>query len=237
VVAFYGGLGAVVIALLSPLHALGETLFSAHMVQHLVLVLGAAPLLVAGAPALPMIQGVPRGLRRALRTLPHAPAMAPLRRALRNGLVVGGLNALAMWAWHLPALYEAGLSGPSLHALEHASFIGTAVLFWILVMRAGARRYPTGGTAIALVFVTALQSSALGALLAFASRPLYGVHAEGALAWGMTPLADQRLAGLLMWVPAGIVYIAAMAALLLRWLKDMEGQTQGVVTMGARERT
>ena len=219
-IAFYTGLGILVVALLSPLHALSEPLLSAHMVQHLLLILIAAPLLVYGAPLVPLVVGLPSRIRRL--TGRTRSIVAPTLRILLNPVAVGCLHALAMWSWHLPALYRWGLQSSSVHAIEHASFLSTALLFWALVIDAGRRRRPAYGAGIFLVFATMLQSSALGAVLTFATRPLYSVHMFRAREWGIEPLVDQELAGLIMWIPAGAIYLVAMAVLFGSWLKEAD---------------
>jgi cytochrome c oxidase assembly factor CtaG len=230
--AFYAGLALLAIALLSPVHAMGETLFSAHMVQHLLLILGAAPLLVFGAPMLPLLVALPPALRRDVSALRRRYRLDKASRALMYPPVVWGLHAVALWSWHFPALYQLALDNSLLHALEHASFLLSALAFWSLVITTKPRRRLAQPLAILFVFTTALHSGALGALLAFASRPLYSLHAHGAEAWGLTPLADQQLAGLVMWVPPGAFYLLAMAVLGLRWLREMERRHPSVVGVG-----
>jgi putative membrane protein len=225
-ISFYAGLGILVVALLSPLHALAEVLLSAHMVQHLLLILFAAPLLIYGAGLVSLMVGLPRGLRRFVQRIRSV--VAPTFRILLNPVVVGCLHALAMWSWHLPALYRWGLRSSAVHAVEHASFLATALLFWVVVVGAARRRRPPIGVAILLVFATMLQSSALGAVLTFATRPLYSIHIVGAREWGIEPLVDQELAGLIMWIPAGAIYLVTMAVLFGAWLKDADRRSPTV---------
>jgi putative membrane protein len=225
-ISFYAGLGILVVALLSPLHALSEVLLSAHMVQHLLLILIAAPLIVYGASLVPLMMGLPRSIRRFTQRIRSI--VPPTLKILLNPVVVGCLHALAMWSWHLPALYRWGLQSSSVHALEHASFLSTALLFWALVIDAGRRRRPTYGAGVVLVFATMLQSSALGAVLTFATRPLYSVHIVRAREWGIEPLVDQELAGLIMWIPAGAIYLLTMAVLFGAWLNYAERRSPAV---------
>jgi putative membrane protein len=221
-IAFYTALAVVAAALLSPLHGLAERLLAAHMVQHLLLILVAAPLLVYGAGAVAVIVGLPARVRRGVQKVRSR--VAPARWLVLNPVLVGGLHALAMWSWHLPVPYEAGLENSLLHALQHASFLGTALLLWTLVIGVGRRRRAALGVAILLMFATMLQSGALGAVLTFATRPLYGVHVAGAA----DALFDQQLAGLIMWVPAGVIYLVAMAMLFGAWLKETERRSPAV---------
>jgi cytochrome c oxidase assembly factor CtaG len=132
------------------------------------------------------------------------------------------LHLAALYVWHLPVLYDAALGNDLIHALEHLSFFGTAWLFWWLIIDEKGRRRLGNGPAVLFVFLAGLASGALGALLTFAPAPLYPIQALGARAWGLTPLGDQQLAGLIMWVPAGVVYVLAAAVLFLRWMSEMD---------------
>lgn len=222
--AFLGGIAALLLALVSPIDPLGGTLFSVHMVQHMLLMVVAAPLLVLGRPLLGALWALPRGGRRAVG------AWWQRSRAVRFGwpavshpVVVIVLHVGALWLWHVPELYQAALAHGWVHHLEHASFFFTAMLFWWALAEAGARgRWPGYGAGVLYVFATALQSGALGALLLFARDPWYPAHEAGAAAWGVDLLVDQQLAGALMWIPAGLVYTAAAVVLLLAWIERGE---------------
>jgi putative membrane protein len=217
-VAFAGGLLAVAVALASPLDGAAGSLFAAHMLQHLVLMMVAAPLLVIGDPVLVMGAALPASGRRRLRRLA---TRRPARRVVavgRHPVVVWALSAVVLWAWHLPSLYDAAVRNDALHAVEHATLLGSAALLWAAVL--GRRPLPAPA-AVGLLFATMLQSSALGAVLTFAGSPLYAVHEATTAAWGQTPLEDQQLAGALMWIPPGIVYLVVMAGLLVRWLESL----------------
>jgi putative membrane protein len=222
VLCFYAGLVVVVGSLVSPLDALSSTLFSAHMVQHLLLILLAAPLLVLGAPVVPVMMAMPRTVRRISRSIERTPVVDAASRAVMNPVVVLALHSIALWAWHLPSPYQAAVRDDGLHGLEHVTFVATAMLFWALVIGSRRRRRLGHGPAILLTFVTALQSAALGVVLTFASTVLYPVHAGQTEAWGLNALEDQQLAGAIMWIPTGIVYLGVMCALLAGWMKSME---------------
>lgn len=217
--AFYGALVALGVALVSPLDALAETLFSAHMVQHVLIMLVAAPLLVYGLPLRVVMHASPKRLLRAVSRIKKLRLVKAISHALVNPLIVAGIYAGAIWAWHLPVLYEQGLASDAAHALEHATFLAGSLLFWALVL---AARATLSAPALILVFATALQTTALGAVLTFASRPLYSTHTARALEWGWNPLDDQQLAGLIMWIPMGVVYLATLVLLLLGWLKELD---------------
>jgi putative membrane protein len=226
-VAFYGGLVVMAAALMSPLDALASTLFSGHMTQHLLLMVVAAPLLVYARPTAALVAGLPEGGRNLMRRsgLRGPNAQSRLRgtaHALARPVVVWIIGALALWAWHMPSLYEAAVAHEPVHVLEHASFLAAALLFWSVVFASGTRRGVPRPIAIVLVFASGVQSSALGAVLLFASTPLYSVHAEGARVWDVSPLSDQQLAGALMWSPPALLYIVVMGWLLVRWFDEME---------------
>jgi putative membrane protein len=219
VTAFGLGWLTLVIALVSPVHRLGEALFSAHMVQHELLMALAAPLLVLGRPLVPWVWALPPTWRRRVGRLTSA---APFRKGW-DGLTLPGvawtLHAVAIWSWHLPALFQATLRSETVHALQHASFLGTGLLFWWTVLERRHGRLGWPGAVIAL-FTTAVHTGLLGALLTFSNRLWYPLYAPATAAWGLTPLEDQQLAGLIMWIPGGMAYLIAALALLASWLKE-----------------
>ena len=216
-VAFAGGLIALAVALVSPLDPLGAALFSAHMVQHLILILVAAPLLVLAEPLGPALRALPPGRRRVAGSWWAVLARSPLT-ALPVAWI---LHAAAVWGWHLPRPYGAALGHTFVHALEHAAFLGTALLFWWACLHPRGGRLGYGMSVLAL-FAMATQGGVFGALITFADTPWYPGHAPGTAAWGLSPLADQQLAGLIMWIPAGFVYLLATAALFVAWFGALE---------------
>ncbi len=217
---YYGGLAAVALALLSPLDAMAGALVSGHMCQHVVLILVAAPMLVAGRPLEPMWRGLPHAWRKRVGARRLALGLTPARlRRARLPALVWLAHVAAVWGWHAAGPYQAALRSDLLHGLQHASFLATAVAFWAVV--AAARRAP--GVGMMYLFTAALQSTVLAALLTFAGSPWYPAYAESARAWGLDPLADQQLAGVLMWVPGGFAYLAAGLALLAGWLRSLDG--------------
>jgi len=240
--AFAGGLAVIFVALISPLDALGSALLSAHMVQHLGLILIAAPLLVLGAPLAPLLWGLPKPVRRVITGswLPRA----VLRRGwqvLGRPLVVWTFHTATMWIWHLPSLYQAALQSQLVHAVEHAGFLSTALLFWWTVARAGRRGRLGYGAGVLYVLGAGLQSSMLGIFMTFAEMPWYPAYTVSVAAWGLTPLVDQQLAGLIMWVPAGLIYLHAALVVFAVWLKAEEeslhpGRGWAKATRGALKR-
>lgn len=223
-VAFAAALVAIAAALLSPLAALAEAIFAAHMVQHLLLILVAAPLLVATRAEVALFAALPRSVRMSVQRARRLFRLDAFTEWLTKPISVWLLHTGVLWVWHLPLAYEAGLTNEALHALEHASFLATAVLFWrFTIPMRGRRRYGYGAT-ILLAFATYLQSGFLGALLTLSPNALYPVHAAGAALWGLTPLEDQQLAGSIMWVPPGIAYLAVMAALSWLAFRDLDAR-------------
>jgi putative membrane protein len=206
ILAFCGGYFALGIALLSPLPTWATASVSAHMAQHLLLVMVAAPLLVLARPWHVALRIVSAARRRvaaaALTRIARITAMlAPL---------VFCLHVVVLWAWHAPPLWIAALASPRLHALEHTGLFGTALLFWWIALDAQARGRLGPAGSLVFLFTGAVQSMALGALLALAERPWY--------APGDDALDDQHLAGALMWIPGSVVYLVATLAILKRWL-------------------
>lgn len=220
---FAVGLAAVAVALVSPLDALSGSLASAHMVQHVLLILVAAPALAASAPMATIAAGIPSGLRRTgARWRGHAGLGTGRLRRLWAPPTVWLLHVAALWTWHASVLYGAALDHEGVHALEHATMLGTALLFWGVVAGSHGAWQVDRGQAVLLVFLMAMQSVLLSVLLTFAGTAWYGGYAETTAAWGLEPLADQRLAGVIMWVPASALYLGAVLFLLLAWLREAD---------------
>ena len=206
------GLGMAVLgaAVLSPLHHAGQRSFTAHMLEHELLMLAAAPLLVWARPLGVMLWGFPGPGRRALGAAGRSGAIAGVWRTLVHPLTATALQAAALWIWHLPALFDLALSGEGWHAAQHVSFFGSSLLFWSAML--GPRRDPW--VSALCLFATSMISGALGAFMALSTSPWYaGYAALGLAPLGLTPAEDQQLAGILMWIPGGLVH--AVAAMLL----------------------
>jgi putative membrane protein len=213
---FLGGWLALVLALVSPLQGAGHALFTAHMAEHELLMAVAAPLLVLARPLAPMLRALPRGLRRGIGRLRWPWLLRATGSLLVVPLAATTLHGVALWAWHLPMLFQAALENLSLHRLQHACFLGSALLFWWALLE---RRPVAPGAAAGHLFVTSIHASLLGALFVFAPRPWYPHQVTGAPGFGLTPLEDQQLGGLLMWLVACSVYVAAALWLLGRWIR------------------
>lgn len=212
--AFLGGWALLVVALVSPLDALGGALFSAHMIQHELLMIAAAPLLVLGRPLGAWMWALPPRWRKAVG---GAVRWRPLKAAWRGITAPAGawlLHAAALWLWHVPALFQLALLHPSMHSLQHTSFLASALLFWWTIFR-----HP-GGAAMLSLFTTMVHTGALGALLTLSPGLWYPLYVEPTAALGFDPLQDQQMGGLVMWVPGGVAYLVSALALALRWLDE-----------------
>jgi putative membrane protein len=223
VAAFFGGVLAIPVALVSPLDALGGSLFSAHMAQHLILTVVAAPLIVLGTPLVPLLWSFPLSVRqRMIRGWRSRRTMQSTLHLLSGPAFAWLLHTVALWAWHSPPLYTAALESRLVHIAEHVSLFGTALLFWWVLSPMAGRRRLGHGAGILYAFTAAMQSGVLGVLILFSASPWYDIYSNRTGAWGLTPLEDQQLAGTLMWVPAGIAYVSAGLWLFAGWLRQAE---------------
>ncbi|PCD68535.1 cytochrome c oxidase assembly protein [Rhizobium phaseoli] len=202
-------------ALVSPLHWLGEQLFTVHMIEHELVMAVSAPLIVLARPSAMLLWGLPKIVRRQTGRALASNATRSAWNCLSNGTVATLLHGVAIWAWHAPILFDATIDSLPLHRLQHLSFFASAVLFWWSVIWKKNR-----GLAAWHVFLTMLHMSILGALIALAPRVLYGVQTRAAETWGLSPLEDQQVAGLVMWVPAGTIYAIAALTLTALWIRD-----------------
>jgi putative membrane protein len=227
---FAGGWLALFIALISPLHAWGRVLFSAHMTQHEVLMLMAAPLLVLSRPLIAFMWALPLAWSRRIGNLGKIPPVQKVWRLLTIPLVAWLVHAVALWAWHIPSLFDAVLHNEWVHTAQHLSFLISALLFWWALIH-GPQGVMGYGAAILYLFTTSIHSGVLGALITFAGSVWYPSYVGLTASWGVTPLEDQQLGGLIMWVPAGLVYVIAGLALFVGWMRESEKR------LARRERT
>lgn len=219
-----GGLAVLAVALVSPLHQAGERSFAAHMAEHELLMLVGAPLLVMAEPLAVMLWAFQPAGRHAIASA--LPIVSTPWKWLTAAIPATLLQAVALWLWHAPALFDRALAKEGWHVAQHLSFLIAALLFWTAMLH---RRTPGGVAALCLV-ATAIVSGALGALMAFATSPWYeGYASMGMASFGLTPAEDQQFAGLLMWVPGGLVHAGAALVLLRRLLR---GQTESARRAG-----
>jgi cytochrome c oxidase assembly factor CtaG len=215
-------------ALISPLHWLGERVFTFHMIEHEIVMVIAAPLMVLARPFGTLLWGLPKSLRQRFALLLQQSWLRTFWAFISGGRNATILHGVAIWAWHAPTLFDAAVTNVTAHRVQHLSFFVTAVLFWWSVMR----RSDFGAGAFHL-FITMLHTSALGALMALAPRVLYGAQTLHSAEWGLTALEDQQLAGVVMWVPAGTVYAGAALALTALWIMRSSRHSVQAQTFGS----
>jgi putative copper resistance protein D len=220
--AFLAGLAAILLALVSPIEAYEGQLFSVHMVQHLLLELVAAPLLLLGAPVTLALRAASPSVRRRLLTVLHSRAVAIVSFPLLAWVLFAAVN----WGWHLSSLYDEALENAPLHYLQHASFLVAALLFWWPVIGADPSRwrlpYPVR---LFYLFLAMPQNSFLGVALMSAPAVLYSHYLTNLRAWGPTALADQTMGGILMWVVGDVVFLLAMGCVVAAWVRHEDRRT------------
>lgn len=217
VFAFVAGIAALFIALIWPLDALGTGSFAAHMAQHMLLIAVAAPLLVYAEPSVALQRALP-----AMRGLARSWPVKSLRRVMLAPRVAFALHAVLIWIWHAPLPFELALRHEAVHVLEHVSFLGSAILFWTALRQTGRAGGSGYGAAALWTLGTLMHTGLLGALITFAPRLLYAEYATPGMTGltGLTALEDQQLAGLIMWIPGGVLYLVIGLGFAAAWLQD-----------------
>lgn len=208
-------------ALLGPLDRWSDILFSAHMAQHEILMLISAPLMVAGRPFIATLWALSPASRGRVGGFAKRPAVTSVWDRLTGPLTVLILHAVVLWGWHIPALFEAALHDETVHVVQHLGFFLTSALFWWALIhgRYGRLGY---GVGVFYVFATAMHTQILGALLTFGSRVWYPTHAARTAAAGIGAVDDQQLAGIVMWIPFGVIFVFIGLALFAAWLGEAE---------------
>jgi putative membrane protein len=231
--AFACGWMVLVLTVLPPIDELAIELFSVHMIQHELMMLAGAPLVMAGRPLSTCLWGLPPGLRSAAGASVRIRPILSSWQLLTAPLVAWAMHGLVLWIWHAPALYNATVRNEAVHALQHAMFVGSAALFWwgLLYGRYGRAGY---GAGVFYVFTTVVHTGLLGAMLTFAGVPLYSAYAAPAARRGIDALGDQQVAGLLMWIPAGIVLTLLGIALFAAWIGESDRRQRRVAAGSAR---
>jgi cytochrome c oxidase assembly factor CtaG len=222
---FLLGLAALIASLASPIDTIALELFSIHMLQHMLLLVVAAPLLLLGAPVRPLLRGLPAVVRRTVvRAVARNTAFRALVHLVRHPLIAAALYVIGLYAWHVPALYDAAVDRPAVHVLEHLWFLTAALIFWSVVIDPVPFRatLPYAARIPFLLLVGAAQNTILGGLLAFSDRVYYVHYATAPLAYGIEPVTDQRLGGAIMWVPGDLIFLAAASFSFFLWLQSEE---------------
>lgn len=217
---FLSGWTVLTLSLVSPLHAAGERSFTMHMIEHELIMLVATLLLAMSKSGAVMAWGLPRPLRLSLGGSWKAPLQSLWKR-LTEPVTATAVQAIVMWVWHAPPLFDRALESTGWHIAQHACFFISSLIFWWAMLHPRRGGY---GVSAACLFATSLIGGALGALMSLSSSPWYADYAAmGMTGIGLDPVDDQRLAGLIMWIPGGLVHCVAAIAMFHKWLKAAEG--------------
>jgi putative membrane protein len=227
--AFWLGLATILLALQSPIEILARQLFWVHMVQHLLLMAVAAPLLALASPWTRMWRALPLSWRRGIaKPVFRNPRLQPVRwlyREVSRPGVIWFLAVANLWLWHVPGLYDLTLRNHLVHHLEHTLFLGLSLAFWAQVIDQVPFHARLGSLArSAYVFSAMVASWGLAAVLSFATGPFYAYALLPSRPGGISALTDQQLGGGMMWVPGAIPYSIAFVALLFRWLAEEDNR-------------
>lgn len=203
---FYLAVLILFVALVSPVDTLGGVSLTMHMVQHMLLTLVAAPLLLIGTP------------NWLLRPLLRVPLVRPILRFLTFPIVALLIYNVVFSLWHVPAAYDAALQNQQLHVAEHLSMLITAIFtWWPIFSPLDELPGPSAPLKCAYLFFQTIPPTILGALITFATGPIYQTYQQGGF-FGLTALEDQQLGGLIMWIPGGLVYFLVLTVIFIRWL-------------------
>ena len=225
---FLAGAVMLLVALASPLERMAGALLTAHMAQHVILIAVASPLIVLGRPEVIFAFALPRRARRGVARNSGVRGLAQSLRPLVRPLPAALIHGAAVWIWHAPGLFQAALANSTLHDLEHASFFFTGLAFWYGALL--SVRSPTAlMTGIVGMVITLIQGGLMGALITLTPTVLYPAYENSTAAFGLTPIEDQQLAGLIMWVPAGAIYLVAALYLAARLLDVTEKRSRRVL--------
>ena len=201
-------------AIISPLHEAGERSFTFHMVEHELLMLPAALLLVAARPGPVLLWGLPRGVRQAVGSVSRWKAW----RYLTDPITATALQALVIWVWHVPGPFDLALRHEGWHIAQHLCFVLSALVFWWAMLHRASEPL-----AALCLFATSMIGGALGALMALSTSSWYAAYtAMGLTPFGLSPAEDQQFAGLIMWVPGGLFHLGAALLFVGRWLSRRE---------------
>jgi putative membrane protein len=208
-------------ALSPPLEHLATELVSVHMIQHVMLILVSAPLLAVSHPVAHLMRALPPRVRKPLGRWRRQARLTPATSGrLARPAIVWLLYAGVIWFWHGSVPYQLAAGNQAIHVIEHLTFLAVALGFWAIVL--APVRQITPGYRILMVFTTAFHTVLLSALITFANEPWYSTYLETAAGHGIDPLSDQQLAGLLMWIPGGLLYTGVGLWLLTAWIRSQD---------------
>lgn len=217
--AFCGGLLCIGIAAFSPLAELDEELLTVHMLQHLLLMTAAPPLLLLGSPVLPLLHGLPKfAMRGALGPLLRLSLVQRIGHVLANPVVCWLTATAVLIGWHVPSVFALGLASEPWHRVEHLSFLAAGLLFWWPVIPSWPSASPPRWPMVLYLFLATLPCDALSAFLAFCDRVVYPAYLTAPRRFDLSPLQDQQCAGALMWVAVTFAYLIPAVAITMRLL-------------------
>jgi cytochrome c oxidase assembly factor CtaG len=218
---FLLGLGIIWVAIASPLDGFADVLLSAHMVEHLLLMSFAPPLLLLGYPVVPMLRGLPRGLMVSLLgPLMRSEALRGVGHWLITPIVAWLAMNLIFLGWHVPAAYDFALEHEYWHDFEHLCFLGSSIFFWWPLIRPWPTREIYAGWLLIFYLVMAdIVNTLLSAFLAFCDRPVYGYYLKEPNPFGISPLSDQRAGAVIMWVFGSLVFLLPAIGITFRLLQ------------------
>ncbi|MFA9477385.1 cytochrome c oxidase assembly protein [Phycisphaerales bacterium AB-hyl4] len=216
--AFAFAILSLVVALISPVDVLAIELSWVHMIQHMIIMMIAAPLFVIAAPTRVMLFAFTTVGRVRLGAMFRMPGPY----LLWQPLLTWALYAFTLWIWHIPTLYEAALRNELVHDAQHLAFFIASCLFWRVLLDPLSRLRLNLGLGVLYLFTSSLHSSALGVFLALSPRVWYPHYETTTAAWNLTALEDQQLAGLVMWMPACTLYAAAAALMFYFWMRQLQ---------------
>jgi cytochrome c oxidase assembly factor CtaG/ferredoxin len=218
--AFFSALGAIYLALASPIEPFAALLLEVHMLQHMLLMMVVPPLLWLGAPLFPLLRGLPPSIRLYWATpLFGSRRLRRLAKHLTHPFAALALFILATWIWHLPAAYNLALRSPAWHYVQHMCFLGAGLLFWHPVVRPYPTRPPCSlWLLLPVLLIADVSNTALSALLTFSDRVLYPYYAEVPRIGSISALSDQSIAGVIMWGPGSLIFLISLFAIGVRVL-------------------
>ncbi len=235
-VAWYGGVAVLLAALISPIDTYASELFWVHMLQHVLLVMGTAPLLLLGAPATLALRSAPARVRRSY----FVPVLqSRVLHGLTQPVVAYVLFVLSIWLWHIPAGYDGAVRNEAVHFLEHAAFLSGALLFWWLIIGVDARAGRPGHIGRgALLLLAIFQNIGLALILNSVGDPIYDTYINPLRGWGPDPLTDQRIGAGIMWVPGAMMYGLALIVTVYFWAEHEQFKArQGDLVRALAERS
>jgi cytochrome c oxidase assembly factor CtaG len=226
--AFVLGLTIIWLAIASPLDGFADALLSAHMVEHLLLMSFAPPLLLLGYPVVPLLRGLPRGVTvHLLGPLIRIKALRRAGHVLITPVVAWLAMNLTFLGWHVPAAYDFALDHERWHEVEHLCFLGTSILFWWPLIRPWPTRESYSGWLLLVYLAMAdIVNTVLSAFLAFCDRPVYGYYLREPNIFGVSPLSDQRAGAVVMWVFGSLIFLVPAIVLTFRLLQSGGGHRE-----------